>query len=803
MYCSNFNAGWTVAKADGGMSLGGAPAPEKKVHLPYDAMVHELRCEQSVNASHGGYYPGGNYIYKKVFDRAEVPGDCVQVEFEGVYRNAMVYLNGDFVGQHPYGYSDFYVDITRYLKEGKNELKVLVRNADGPNSRWYAGSGIYRDVKLWTGGSRRILPCGVFVSTPSVKHDSAVVQVKTRVFAEKAADLRLKAVLTAPDGSVAGTAETPVTLAAGETLEPKLTMTVSSPQRWSLETPALYRCKVTLLEDGTPIDGQETTFGIRTIRFDTVQGFTLNGKPLKIRGSCIHHDNGPVGAAAFARAEERRVEKMKEAGFNAIRSAHNPVSKAMLDACDRLGMLMFDESFDMWTVSKTAFDYSSYYTEWWQRDVQSMVEKDYNHPSVIFYSIGNEIPEVCSKEGARLARKQADFIRSLDDSRAITSAINPMFALNFEQVMAEYAADAAATTDVNDVMMSLGEQMSRVVTGESVGKTMEEFCGTLDVCGYNYAEARYDMDCEQLPNRLICGTESFPKEIDRIWTIVKRQPKILGDFTWTGWDYIGEAGIGKQDFDNVTDAMFGAWPWYLGYCGDIDICGQRRPQSYYREIVWGLRKDPYLAVGTPQHFHIQPKVSDWSWPEVFHRWTFEEVGSMVEVDVYADAQEVELFLNGVSQGKAPAGEEHRFMAHFEIPYQPGVLEAVSYQDGEVIGRDRLETAKGTASLRVAADRTKLAATGEDLSYLLIEKVDENGVVNPLDPAKVAVTVEGAGTLEALASADPVSSENFFDPARTPFGGQVLAIVRSGETAGAITVKVTDGTHETVVALSAE
>ncbi len=797
----NFNANWTVEKQVKTSMFGNSARNAKCVHLPYDAMIHEYRDRDSANSTHGGYYPGGNYVYQKTFDRAEADGERVILEFEGVYRNSMIYVNGDLAGQQPYGYTDFYVDITHYLKPGSNEIKVVVHNQDGPNSRWYAGSGIYRPVWLWTGGTSRILPNGVFVFA-SAAHQSAVVTVSARITAEQDENLRLETVLTDPDGKEVGRDSIPVTIVQGETLEPQMKLTVANPIRWSLEQPALYRCETTLIKEGTVIDRQETTFGIRTIRFDAVQGFTLNGQPLKIRGSCIHHDNGPVGAAAFARAEERRVQKMKEAGFNAIRSAHNPISKAMLEACDRLGMLVFDESFDMWTRSKTAFDYSLYFTEWWQRDVRSMIEKDYNHPCVIFYSIGNEIPEIASKEGGRLARMQADYVRSLDASRAVTSAINPVFGVDFDELMKKYVPESDAK-EVNSVMMTLGERMASVVSSDEVTENIEEFCGALDVCGYNYAQARYDLDCERLQNRLICGTESFPKDIDEIWAIVKRQPKILGDFTWTGWDYIGEAGIGKQDFDHVTDEMFGAWPWYLAYCGDFDICGQRRPQSYYREIVWGLRKAPYLAVGDPKHFHQKPLVSDWSWPEVFHRWTFEEVSSMVEVDVYADADEVELILNGVLQGRKPAGEAHRFTAHYELPYQPGVLEAVSYCGGKEVARDRLQTAGQTAALRVEADCETMKATGEDLCYLLIEKVDEDGIVNPIDRTKISVTVEGAASLEALANANPTDDENFFDPARTPFGGQVLAVIRSAEQSGTVTVRVSDSTYETVKTLTVE
>ena len=386
---------------------------------------------------------------------------------------------------------------------------------------------------------------------------------------------------------------------------------------------------------------QKNHFGIRRLQFDTKYGFRLNGKEIKIRGGCFHHDNGVIGACAFDRAEERKVELHKAAGFNALRSAHNPTSRALLDACDRLGMLVMDECFDMWNVGKTEHDYSIDFEEWWARDLKAMINKDFNHPSVILYSIGNEIVErEGSSDGYTWARKLANFVRSIDPTRPVTSAIcyvmgprgynlNDMIK-DAMKVMADQTVNQEASAEYGLTDSALNPYFDLT----------EEYAAALDIMGCNYLHKRWAQDVEHFMNRILCGTDSCPQDAADLWRLVKKHPSILGDFTWTSMDYIGEVGIGQIDFDEQASASFmGSWPWILAYCGDIDLIGTRRPQSYYREIVWGLRKDPYIAVSRPEHNGKKPKVSPWSWTDVIESWSFpgfEE--TPVQVEVYADGE---------------------------------------------------------------------------------------------------------------------------------------------------------------------
>lgn len=782
-----FNHGWKVGPNTGFFSMAPGKGP-KEVTLPYDAMIMEERDSQVVSGSKKGFFPDKSYDFvKKFFVPEDYKNKRVTFEFEGVYMNAMVYINGDFAGQCPYGYSNFYIKADKFLKYGQeNEIKVVVKTND--DSRWYTGAGIYRNTKIMVAEPVHIAVDGVKITTPEITHERAVVAVATQVENESMNTETTTVVTEILDaqGNVVAADKAPLTVYPGEKATLRQRLFVNQPQLWNVDTPYLYTCKSTVMVDEKVLDEETNTFGIRWLSLDPVEGLKINGQVVKLRGACIHHDNGVLGAATFDRAEERRAEILKEAGFNAIRSAHYPISKAMLQACDRIGMLVMDEAFDIWTINKSPYDYALYFPTWWEKDVQAMVEKDFNHPCVIMYSIGNEIPDTGRPGGTAWGRKIAEKIRSLDSTRYIINSMNPMVSL-MDQLQEKIGE--AMSGDINTAMTDLGSMMKNVMTMDLVTTATAEAFAVADIAGYNYADTRYIMDKDLFPNRIICGSETFPKDIANNWKLVKENGYIIGDFTWTGWDYLGEAGIGKVEYGEASSASFmGGYPWKIAYCGDIDITGNRRPVSYYREIVFGLRKEPYIAVQRPHHYHEQPITTPWSWSDSISSWTWPGFeGKSIRVEVYSDADEVELFVNGKSVGKAPVGEEKEFKAIFNTVYEPGEIKAVAYVNGEETGSMSLQTAGDGLKLRLDSDRDELKATGQDLAYVMISLTDENGILQTARDRKVSIKVEGAGVLQGFGSANPRSTENFFDTEATTFDGKVLAVIRSEREAGHITV----------------
>jgi beta-galactosidase len=514
-----------------------------------------------------------------------------------------------------------------------------------------------------------------------------------------------------------------------------------------------------------------------------VHGLRLNGETVKLRGACVHHDNGPLGAVSTARAEERRVAILKEAGFNAIRMSHQPMSRAMLDACDRLGVLVVDETFDVWTSAKSEFDYSLHFAEWWERDVEAMIAKDVNHPSVIMYSIGNEIPEVGSPAGAVWGRRLAEKVRSLDSTRFVTNGVNNMLAVLSD--LAAMRAQAAETVDesagINTLMADAGDMMNAIAATDLVARRTAESYGVLDIAGMNYSESRYAMDRELFPQRIILGTETFPTRIDGNWRLVKSHDHVIGDFTWTGWDYLGEAGIGRPQYitpETPHPVHVAPYPYLVADCGDIDITGHRRPASYYREIVFGLRAEPYIAVRRPQYHGLPWAGSPWAWSDSVASWTWPGFeGAPVIVEVYSDAGEVELLVNGRSLGRRPVGEDHRFRTEFDTVHEPGELVAVAYRDGAEVGRHVLRSAEGPVRLLATVDQQVVNATGGDLAHVEFTLADDRGTRWTGVDRPVAVEVSGAGELLGFGSAAPSTEERFDATERTTYDGRALAVLR--------------------------
>lgn len=809
----NFNANWRFYKES-------SPAEVQEVWLPHDAMILEEKREENPTAGAGGYFPGGVYYYEKSFD---VPLEAKEenwiLEFEGIYKDAYIYLNQRFIASNHSGYRGFYVDLKDYIRPGEtNNIKIKVCNDAIKNSRWYSGSGIYRPVWLWKSGNIHIALDGLRIDTPEVEPEVSQVRVSVSLKHRNlhTTKVRLHTKIYEQSGAIVHTASVPVTLFPGENPVITQRLYMREVKLWSLDHPNLYHCEVTICnEDEQCMDHLEDDFGIRHIQMDPVKGIRINGEPVLLRGSCIHHDNGILGAATYYDAEERRIAISKAAGFNAIRIAHQPASKSMLAACDRLGMLLMEESFDMWNRPKNTHDASENFAQEWERDVEAIVAKDYNHPSVFVYCIGNEIEELIDEDGIHCSRLLSDKFRTLDATRPVTNAVNgqpaigsnglsilkDMGILNPEQIKAmtgdENADDtqitmaymtALATGDINDVMTALTGNLGRVIEHHSVADKLEEIMSHLDLCGYNYMMRRYAIDLELFPDRMIVGSETNPPEIDRLWDYVKRYPGCTGDFTWSGWDYIGEAGVGLTNYEGKQ--QFGApYPAYLAYCGDMDLIGHRRPLSYFREIVFGRRTEPYISVQDPKHFHSPAACTPWAVPETIESWTWPDCeGENVRVLVYAAGDEVALLCNGKEIGRKPVGAKKRYQAEFETTYVPGELLVVNYEHGQKIGKCVVRTAESSVKLNITASRDTLEIEKEQISFLSVSLVDDNGILHTDKERLVKIEAEEGLQILGFGSADPYSKENFFDSKRTTYRGKLLAAIR-GTRKGIFKVKL--------------
>ncbi|MFZ0471716.1 MAG: sugar-binding domain-containing protein, partial [Bacteroidales bacterium] len=548
--------------------------------LPHDWSIEGKLDPENPTGGGGGYFPAGIGWYRKKFD---VPpawkGKLISVYFEGVYMNSEVFINGKSLGVHPYGYTTFSYDLTPYLDfGGENVLSVKVDNSKQMNCRWYSGSGIYRHVWMIVTNPVHVATWGVNITTPQVSAEKATIQIKTLVKNQTnlSQSIILKTSLLNINADNTGHNQTEVELPANSEKEIEQHITISNPLLWTPETPHLYQAEVKVLIDNKVIDDTKTTFGIRSIKFTAENGFQLNGKTVKINGGCVHHDNGCLGAASFDRAEERRVELLKSAGFNAIRTSHNPPSEAFLDACDRLGMMVIDEAFDGWKTSKTPFDYAIYFDEWWQRDIEAMVLRDRNHPSIIIWSTGNEIIERKTPEAVETAKMLADCIRKNDPTRPVTSAMT---------------------------------------TWDNEWAIFDPLFAAHDIGGYNYQLHRAPSDHERVPSRIIVQTESYPRDAFANWKMVQSHNYILGDFVWTALDYLGESGIGRWYYSGEKPGEHwesDLFPWHAAYCGDIDLTGWRKPISHYRNMLYNNTEHIYMAVREPENDTLKIKETLWS-----------------------------------------------------------------------------------------------------------------------------------------------------------------------------------------------
>ncbi|NSW53341.1 MAG: glycoside hydrolase family 2 protein [Anaerolineae bacterium] len=766
-----FNLGWEHTDKTGFAALFN-PHAWQPVVLPHDAMIHQARTADSPNGSSGGWFTGGVAHYRKKFHApAEWQGQAVQLEFEGVYMNAEVSVNGQPAAFHPYGYTSFLVNLAPYLQYGaENVVNVVANNTAPMNSRWYSGTGIYRPVWLRTGGRIHIQPWGVFVTTPVVDPENSVVQISTEIANLTSLDgAVLRSTILDADGNPAAAIETPARLPSLQQ-----TLLVKDASLWSIESPYLYTLVSEIRIGGEVVDSARTTFGIRSITVDPRHGLRLNGIPVKMKGGCIHHDHGPLGAASYPRAEERKIELLKSAGYNALRSAHNPPAPALLDACDRLGLLVIDETFDAWFSPKVTNDYHLYFRDWWQRDTEAMVKRDRNHPSVVLWSIGNEIFEAFDNPlGAEWSQRQADFIRSLDSTRFVTAGL-----------MINFIEDIAAGNQGESFKL---KPVPADPAKDNWGNQTRDFITPLDVAGYNYMAQRYSVDRERFPGRVIAGTETWGHMMYTFWQETMNNPQVIGDFVWTAMDYIGEAGGGQVSFDGKPPHGV-PFPYHTSGIGDFNICGFKRVQSYYRDLLWGVRTAPFIAVLDPQHHGKPLGFSPWAWEPVLDTWNFPgQEGKLAQVDVYCADEEVELIVNGVPAGRKPAGAACQNKVSFDVVYQPGVIEAVGYRNGAENGRFSLETTGAPAALALSADRTNITADGGDLAFVTIEVHDAAGRRVKMAEPSIHITVSGAGELVALGSGNPLSDESYTGSQHRAFQGRLLAVIRSTPEAGPITI----------------
>lgn len=781
------------------------PEVARDVELPHDAMIENAAHADSLNRGNTGFRDGDVYTYvKHLYASDEYQNQTVMLKFEGIYMNAFVYVNGQLAVKRPYGYSTFYAELNDFLQYGcENEIRVQVRAGAMTNSRWYSGAGIYRDVYLLEAPITHIMPEGVRVKTENADDEYAVLAVATELKNRDhlPKELFLETSIEDSTGNTVAFDRVAVTLSAQEMRTMWQRVTVESPRLWSAESPDLYLCVSRLYvmqENGNHLlDENRETFGIRTIQVDARRGLRVNGNTVKLRGACIHHDSGLLGAATYEDAQYRQIKRMKEAGFNAIRMSHHPMAPAMLRACDTLGMYVMDETFDMWNRLKSDYDYGLYFQEWWEKDVTAMVRKDYNHPSVILYSVGNEIPEIGTDYGAKTCNDLCTKIKSLDDTRFTLASINGVFAAGdqIERIMADVAADLAkegnADGNVNDFMTLMDGHMDEIVVHDAITERLEKACAATDIAGYNYMTARYELDQKLYPNRIVVGSETYPPEIARNWGLAQQLPQVIGDFTWTGWDYIGEAGIGITAYQCGEGGFGAGFPAQLAYCGDLDITGFRRPASYYRETVFGLRKEPYIAVQDPNRYGQQLIKTPWVISDAVSTWTWGGCeGKPVVVEIYAPGTETELLINGKSFGRKLSGKSAGFRTLFEAVYEPGIITAVVYDNGVEISRTEMRTAG--MKHRLAMRQEAYSGPKDEvqtLVYLPIEIQDEDGILVTDRDRKITLQVEGDAKAVGFGSGNPKPKYNFNESVTETFQGRAMAILMKCRNGGQARVHV--------------
>ena len=730
----------------------------RNLDLPHDWSIEGRIAPKNPTGNAGGFFPTGIGWYRKTFKVPEEwKGKNISIYFEGVYMNSEVFINGKSLGIHPYGYTSFSYNLSPYLDYGKeNVIAVRVDNSQQVNCRWYSGSGIYRHVWMLVTDLVHVANWGVDISTSDVSPQKATVQVKILVKNETTSpqNVVVKTRLFDSNNKPVGNNYTKVELAANSEKEINQPISVSNPLRWTPETPNLYSAQIQVTKDKQIVDDTKTNFGIRSIEFTAENGFQLNGKTVKINGGCVHHDNGCLGSAAFNRAEERKIELLKAAGFNAVRTSHNPPSEAFLNACDRLGLLVIDEAFDGWREGKNKYDYSMYFDKWWKRDLEAMVLRDRNHPSIIMWSIGNEIYERKEPAAVEIAGMMVNTIKTIDTTRPVTSAM---------------------TTWDND------------------WKVFDPLMAVHDVCGYNYQLFRAPADHKRVPSRVIVNTESYPGNAFNIWKMVSENNYIIGDFVWTAMDYLGESSIGRWYYpgDIPGEHWQGDFfPWHGAYCGDIDLTGWRKPISHYRSMLYNENEKLYMAVREPNPENGEIKITGWAvWP-TWESWTWPGYeGKDIKVEIYSRYPNVRLYLNDKLIGEQETTGDHQFKAIFSVPYSPGTIKAVGVENDNEIETTTLKTSGEAAKIKLTADRNEILADGQDLSFVTVEIIDNNGIIQPNANNRLTFNVEGEGAIAGVGNADIRDTDPYVGNTRKAWKGRAQVVIKSTHKSGQVRLTV--------------
>lgn len=759
---TSFNEGWKYGHLN--------EEWRKDITLPHDAMIYENRTADSPGGKNTGWYEGFDYVYEKKFAApAEWRNSDLILEFEGVYRNAKVYVNGELAGGCAYGYTTFFVDIGKYLRFGEeNVIRVEAFNADQPNSRWYSGAGIYRPVWLHTLPKAHIEMRGIKIKTLSYEPPRFTVSVNTNASGEVKAEI--------VEGGKA------VASQSGKTEgEVKFDFTIPEAKLWSPESPDLYICRVTFGEDV-----REEKFGIRLLECDAKGGMRINGSRVILRGACIHHENGILGAVNHPFADARKIELLKKYGYNAIRSAHNPTSAATLEACDRLGMLVLDEYVDMWYIHKNKYDYASQFAEEWQNDLKALVERDYNHPCVIMYSTGNEVAETGQKKGIAFARQMTDYIHTMDD-RPVTCGINIFFNLLYSLGFGIYSdkkADNAAKAPkkkksvgsefFNDLAGLLGATTMKIgATMPGCNAKTKHAFAAMDVAGYNYGIKRYKGDMKKYPDRVIVGSETFCADARTFWQIAKDHPALIGDFVWAGMDYLGEVGVGSWEHADYAPEFGGNVGWVSAGSGRLDLNGRPLAEALYTRVAFDL--DPIrVGVVRPDKAFEKHSPSAWKLSGAWESWSWDGCdGKETMVEVYTACPRAALYINGKKVAEKKVGKEAR--AYFKVKYTPGELAAAGIdKKGNEVCRTVLKSAGASTKLTAEPELCRIGA--DDLCYIRLKYTDSNGVWKPLIRGDISVNVEG-GELMALGSACPYNAEGYHNESTDTYFGEALAIIR--------------------------
>ncbi|MBR4554100.1 MAG: DUF4982 domain-containing protein [Ruminococcus sp.] len=762
---TDFNANWQFKKEGGEF---------KTVTLPHDAMLEETRSADAKSGSAQAYFPSGRYIYEKHFSLTdEQANKHITFVFGGVYKNAKVFINGTLAkGAAPYGYIPFAICADGLVNAGDNIIRVETDNSAQPDSRWYSGAGIYRSVNMYMQEQERILLDGVKIKTISI--DPPKVSISVR---HEGGEVHIDIL----DG------EKITAQAEGDSAE----LTLPEAELWSAENPKLYTARITLTSGGNVIEQREERFGIRTVSWDR-NGLYINGKSTLLKGGCIHSDNGIIGAREFYESAYRRIRILKEGGFNAVRCAHDPASTELLKACDELGMYVMDEAWDMWYKKKNPYDYANEFEANYKNDLAAMVAHDYNHPSVIMFSIGNEVSEPAEEKGLALAKEMTGLLHTLDDSRAVCGGFNLMIITKAAKGKGVYKEDGGRDesgdkmSGMNSAMFNMiagmvGTGMNKASNGSKADKIISPLLDTVDIAGYNYASGRYAEDARLHPERVIMGSETFPQDLAKNWETVKKQPSLIGDFMWTAWDYLGETGIGTWSYEKDAKGFDKSYPWLLADTGAYDILGDPTGEALWTKAVWGKESDVFLAVRPCNGKGRRLIKSTWRGTNAIPSWSWSGCeGEQAVVEVFSRANVVGLYLNGELIGRK---RTKNCRAVFKLRYKPGKLTAVAYDSKKrIAGKTSLITA-GEAGINVSPEKTT-AAVGE-IIYVDISIADSKGIVESNKDTKLSVTVEN-GELIGFGSAAPRTEERFDLGEYTTWHGRAQAVVRASSS-GVLTV----------------